>query len=102
MDKKEIAAGIEMNEKTNQDFNNLKPKANDPGFKEPIKDPNESDTTHDGMDSLDKVNTEKPTIENALSDVDKIKEEFLLNEEEEALQAKHVENAFLKLDDSIF
>lgn len=97
-----IASIVMINKKTNQDFNNHKPNASDEGFKEPIKDPNESDTTHDGMDSLDIENTTEKTNENSLSDEDKKKEEFLLNEEEEAQQAKHVENAFLKLDDTIF
>jgi len=97
-----IASIVMINGKTNQDFNNHKPNASDEGFREPIKDPNEFDTTHDGMDSSNKENIVEKTNENSLSDEDKKKEEILLNDEEEVQEAKHVENAFLKLDDTIF
>ena len=97
-----IASIVMINGKTNQDFNNHKPDASDEGFREPIKDPNESDTTHDGMDSSNKENIVEKTNENSLSDEDKKKEEILLNDEEEVQEAKHVQTAFLKLDDTIF
>ncbi|MCU0323356.1 MAG: hypothetical protein MUE72_13125, partial [Chitinophagaceae bacterium] len=77
-----IASIVMIHEKTNQDFNNHKPNASDEGFKEPIKDPNESDTSNDGMDSLDKENSIEKTNENTLSTDDKNREAFLLNEEE--------------------
>lgn len=75
MNKKKIVSSEMMNEKNNQDFNNQKPNANDPGFKEPIKDPHESDTTNNGMNTLDKTNI---ATKNGLVDTIIEKENFFI------------------------